>query len=162
MAKEIERKFLLADDRWRAFVAHQAAMLQGYIAKARDMSVRVRVVGTDAWLNIKSGGPGAVRDEYEYSIPLRDAQEMLARLAASALVEKTRHWVIHDGFEWEIDEFRGANQGLVMAEIELEDESIEFPRPGWLGVEVTHLARYYNVSLSEYPYGAWSPAERKP
>jgi adenylate cyclase len=160
MGLEIERKFLLANEHWRDVVLRQASMRQGYIAGGRA-SVRVRITGAEARLNIKAGGFKATRVEYEYAIPLGDGEEMLARLA-DGRVEKTRYWVGYGGFEWEIDEFHGANAGLVVAELELEAEEQVFPRPEWLGVEVTHLKRYYNASLVEHPYCDWTPAERSP
>jgi adenylate cyclase len=110
---------------------------------------------------MKSGGLAASRLEYEYAIPVVDARELLT-LAMGPLIEKTRHFVAHEGFEWEVDEFRGANSGLVVAEIELDREDEVFPLPAWAGVEVTHLRRYYNVCLVSHPYSAWSEAERTP
>jgi len=160
MAKEIERKFLLASDAWRPHATRRRELSQGYIADAPRTSVRVRISAGDAWINIKCGGLTAVRDEFEYSIPVADARVLLAAVTAP-LIEKTRHWVPYGGFEWEIDEFRGANAGLVVAEIELDDESLEFQIPPWLGKEVTELERYYNVSLVRRPYSQWSAEERR-
>jgi adenylate cyclase len=159
--REIERKFLLASDAWRALAHHRQAMSQGYVASGERVSVRVRVAGHDAWLNIKSGGLVASRLEYEYAIPVAEARELLT-LAAGPLIEKTRHVVTHGGFEWEVDEFHGDNAGLVVAELELDREDRDFPRPPWIGVEVTQLKRYYNVCLVSHPYSAWTPAERSP
>ena len=135
-------------------------MSQGYIAGSERASVRVRIAGPDAWLNIKCGGFVASRAEFEYAIPLDEARELL-ELGSGPLIEKTRHWLTSDGFVWEIDEFHGANAGLIVAEIELEREDQAFPRPVWLGDEVTHLHRYYNVCLVDHPYGAWSKEERE-
>jgi adenylate cyclase len=123
------------------------------------MSVRVRVAGNEAWLNIKSGGLVASRLEYEYAIPVGEAHELLG-LCTGPLIEKTRHYVPNGDREWEIDEFRGDNRGLVVAELELDREDEQFDRPRWLGVEVTHLRRYYNVCLVEHPFSAWTEAER--
>jgi adenylate cyclase len=161
MAREIERKFLLANDGWRAVVTHSKAMSQGYVAASERASVRVRISGDDAHLNIKSGGLVASRAEFEYAIPVEDARELLA-LSAGPLIEKTRHYVDYDGFEWEIDEFAGANSGLVVVELELDSEDQEFAHPPWLGQEVTHLRRYYNVCLVDHPYSAWTAAEKHP
>jgi adenylate cyclase len=161
MAKEIERKFLVASDAWRGFAVRSRDMSQGYIAEAPRTSVRVRISADDAWINIKCGGLNVVRDEFEYAIPVADARALLAAVRAP-LIEKTRHWVPHAGFEWEIDEFRGANAGLVVAEIELADEHQRFPSPPWLGREVTALERYYNVNLVRRPYSHWNAAERGP
>jgi adenylate cyclase len=162
MGREIERKFLLSSDAWRRGVVRRSDMRQGYVAGSAKASVRVRVAGEEAWLNIKSGGLVAARAEYEYAIPRADACEMLATLCERPLVEKTRHWVPYSGFEWEIDEFRGDNAGLVVAELELDDEQQPFARPDWLGREVTQLARYYNVNLVKHPYNAWTERDRNP
>lgn len=161
MAVEIERKFLVASDAWRGLVIRRQRMRQGYIAGNARASVRVRVAGDGAWLNIKGGGLVAARPEFEYCIPAADAEQLLA-LCEGPLVSKTRHWVPHGGLEWEIDEFDGDNEGLVVAEIELGFEAQEFARPDWLGREVTELARYYNVNLVEHPYRAWDETERSP
>jgi adenylate cyclase len=162
MGKEIERKFLLADEGWREQVQRSRRMSQGYLADGGRASVRVRVAGDEAWLNVKAAGLVAERDEYEYSIPVEDAREMLGRLARPPLIDKTRHWVAHAGMQWEIDEFHGDNAGLIVAEIELEQVGQAFELPPWLGTEVTHLARYYNVNLGRAPYRDWSAAERIP
>lgn len=161
MGIEIERKFLLRDDGWRRAVHRSEPMRQGYLAGSATASVRVRVTGSEARLNIKSGGMVPVRREYDYGIPLDDARELLEVVCAGPLVEKTRHWVEHGGYDWEIDEFAGDNAGLVVAELELDDEHEAFPRPGWLGPEVTHLHRYYNARLVHHPYKAWTAAERR-
>lgn len=162
MGREIERKFLLADDAWRRGVRRSQHMSQGYLANEGSVSVRVRVAGRRAWLNIKAGGLVAARDEFEFEIPLADGEELLQRLCRPPLIDKTRHWVDYGGFEWEIDEFEGRNSGLCVAEIELEREDQAFERPPWLGTEVTHLPRYYNVRLVEYPYCEWKDTERAP
>jgi adenylate cyclase len=161
MPREIERKFLLKSDAWRSQVRESRSMSQGYLASADKMSVRVRIASPEAWLNIKAGGLVASRVEYEYAIPLDEARELLA-LAAGPLIEKTRHFVEHGGTTWEIDEFDGENSGLVVAEVELDSEDSAFARPPWLGTEVTHLRRYYNVCLISHPYRAWTEAERNP
>lgn len=155
MPVEIERKFLVTDGSWRRSVTRSIPMRQGYLGGERA-SVRVRISGDEANLNIKRRVMGRRRLEYEYPIPLDDAQEMLAELAVDALVEKTRHLVEHEGMIWEVDEFHGANQGLIVAEIELGHEDQSFARPGWLGMEVTDQERYYNVRLSKHPYREWS------
>jgi adenylate cyclase len=161
MPQEIERKFLLKSDAWRVSASRTQPMSQGYVATGERASVRVRIAGEAAWLNIKSGGLVASRAEYEYPIPAAHARELLA-LCAGPLIDKTRYLVPYGGFEWEIDEFRGDNDGLIVAELELDHEDQEFPRPDWLGAEVTHLRRYYNVCLVDYPYRAWTAAERTP
>jgi adenylate cyclase len=161
MPREIERKFLLKNDAWRRLAHRRQVMSQGYLAGSERVSVRVRVAGDNAHLNIKSGGLVASRLEYEYAIPVDEARELL-KLCPGPLVEKTRHYVEFGGFEWEVDEFGGTNAGLIVAELELDAEDQVFPRPAWLGPEVTHLRRYYNVSLVEHPFSAWTDAERRP
>jgi adenylate cyclase len=159
MAREIERKFLLAGDGWRRQVRSSEAMRQGYLSES-EVSVRVRMVGaSQAWLNIKAGGFVASRLEFDYEIPAEDARELLA-LCRRPLVEKIRHHVYVDDQHWEIDEFLGANAGLIVAEIELDSETRPVVRPDWLGQEVTEQRRYYNVCLIDHPFEAWSEAER--
>lgn len=159
---EIERKFLVVGDAWRREIRDSHAMAQGYLAGPphAHCSVRVRVSDDGAFLNIKSATAGVQRDEYEYPIPRADAERLLATLCGDR-VEKTRHHVERDGHLFEIDEFRGENAGLVVVEIELAHADAPFPRPAWLGREVTHLQRYYNVMLAEHPYARWSEAERR-
>lgn len=160
MAREVERKFLVHGEGWREQVTHSEALRQGYLAGGRRSSVRVREAGGRAYLNIKSATLGVERREYEYEIPLADGREMLADLCDGALIEKQRNWVPYGDHVWEIDEFHGANAGLVVAEIELGAADESFDPPPWLGPEVSHLARYYNVALVEHPYRDWSEAER--
>jgi adenylate cyclase len=161
MPVEIERKFLVKSDVWRAQVRRSQRMSQGYLASSGNVSVRVRIAGDEAWLNIKAGGFVASRHEYEYPLPLDEARELLA-LAEGPPIEKTRHFVEQGALTWEIDEFGGDNSGLVVAELELDSENADFARPPWLGVEVTDLTRYYNVCLVTHPYRAWNEAERNP
>jgi adenylate cyclase len=167
MGVEIERKFLLAGDGWRGLVERSEAIAQGYLVAMASIeaghaksSVRVRISGEEAWLNIKSATLGIERQEYEYPIPLADARHMLDTLADGVL-EKVRHHVMLDGAHFEIDEFGGANQGLLVAEIELDAADAAYPTPGWLGAEVSDLVRYYNVNLIGRPYSQWSAAERE-
>ena len=155
MASEIERKFLVRDDSWRAAVTAAVSMRQGYLPGQETASVRVRIAGGDARLNIKSATLAVSRLEYEYPLPLADAEEMLERLCAGPLIEKTRHHVPWEGHLWEVDVFSGDNAGLVVAEIELGHPDEPFARPPWLGEEVSHDPRYYNVSLVEHPYKGW-------
>ena len=161
MGVEIERKFLVTGDAWRREVCRSERMAQGYLAgpPASKCSVRVRVAGDAAHLNIKSVTLGVARDEYEYEIPLGDAERMLATLAGDR-VEKTRHFVEIGEHVFEVDEFAGDNAGLVVAEVELDDANEQFPRPAWLGREVSDLARYYNLNLATHPYSRWSAEER--
>lgn len=160
MPLEIERKFLLAHDGWRTEVQRSRRIAQGYlVADGGKSSVRVRVSGEDARLNIKAAVVGAARAEYDYAIPLADAEEILATLAVGR-IEKTRHYIERDGLVWEIDEFHGENAGLVVAEVELPHADAVVVRPDWLGAEVTDDARYYNHALSMKPYRDWAEADR--
>lgn len=160
MASEIERKFLIVSNAWQGAVYRSVRYRQGYLGRVETSSVRVRVSDDSAYLNIKGATLGIERLEYEYPVPLADAQEMLDRLCQKPLIEKTRHWVEHAGHHWEIDVFEGDNAGLVVAEIELQSTDEAFERPDWLGGEVSHEPRYYNVCLVEYPYCEWSVNER--
>mgnify|MGYP006284360101 FL=1 len=155
MAKEIERKFLLAGEAWRDEVERSERMVQGYLNDEGPVSVRARITGPRAWLNIKSRTLGISRDEFEYEIPLADAERMLDHLTTGPVIDKTRHFVRHGGLLWEIDEFHGENDGLIVAEVELEHVDQPFDKPAWLGEEVSHEARYYNVSLVKMPYSQW-------
>ncbi|NKJ20676.1 CYTH domain-containing protein [Dyella sp. SG609] len=166
MGVEIERKFLLRGDGWRTQAGSSERIAQGYLVGAEALraglaraSVRARIAGERAWLNIKSAELGIQRAEFEYPIPVADAEALLARLCGGVL-EKFRHLVTVDGVTFEIDEFLGDNAGLVVAEVELDAPDAPFPRPAWLGREVSALARYYNVNLIEHPYARWTAAER--
>lgn len=152
VAIEIERKFRVAGEGWRT--ADGQRYCQGYLSRERGRTVRVRVVGEQAWLTIKGETVGATRLEFEYSIPRADADELL-RLCAGPLVEKVRHKIELGGVTWEVDEFLGDNAGLVVAEVELQREDQEFPRPEWLGEEVTGDPRYFNSNLAIRPYREW-------
>lgn len=149
MAIEIERKFLVRDESWRDEADEGTAYCQGYLASDPSSSVRVRVAGDKAWLNIKSATTALRRLEYDYEIPVEEAREILQQLCAHARLEKTRHLLTHAGHTWEIDVFEGDNAGLVIAEIELQDESETFERPPWLGEEVSYDPRYYNMNLAK-------------
>ncbi len=215
MGIEIERKFLVAGEAWRAQALRSQRMLQGYLidadvvqAQATRCSLRVRIGGEDrrsalrsvtqdaavfsltpplasqvvlpspaarerdvggqsstassreqAWLNIKSANLGVARQEYEYPIPVADAERML-RDFCNGVIEKTRHYVPHAGFTYEVDEFFGDNTGLVVAELELDAVDQAFARPDWLGREVSDRLRYYNLHLLRHPYSRWDERER--
>jgi adenylate cyclase len=152
MGTEIERKFLVNGTDWR--VGDGERVRQGYLSRAPERTVRVRVVGDEGFLTIKGANRGIVRAEYEYPIPVADAEALLA-LCEGPLVEKTRYRVPFGGRLWEVDEFHGENAGLVVAEIELAaaDEAPE--RPPWVGAEVSDDPRYYNASLSRRPFRTW-------
>ncbi|MCD6292612.1 MAG: CYTH domain-containing protein [Deltaproteobacteria bacterium] len=160
MPIEIERKFLLRDESWRSQADAGTPMRQGYLSNNAKSSIRVRISGEQAHLNIKSSTPGCVRQEYEYPVPLVEAEELLADLCHELLIEKIRYHVDVSGFIWEIDVFSGVNQGLVVAEIELDEIGQNFPRPAWLGREVSDEIRYYNSHLAGYPYSRWSKEEK--
>ncbi len=131
-------------------------MRQGYLGEAESASIRVRVAGSEAWLNIKSATLGIERLEYEYPIPVTDAEEMLDRLCRRPLIEKTRYRVPWHGHTWEVDVFEGENAGLVVAEIELGAPDEPFVKPPWTGEEVSDDRRYYNVCLVRHPYREWA------
>lgn len=161
MGIEIERKFLVSGDGWRRQVSRSVAMRQGYLSReAGKASVRVRIEGEAANLNIKAAVVGNTRAEYEYAIDPAEAAEMLGALCVGR-VEKTRHYVTIGAHTWEIDEFSGDNQGLVVAELELGAADEAYERPAWLGAEVTEERRYYNHALSQRPFSQWSAAERQ-
>ena len=155
MGIEIERKFLLRDDSWRNKVERQDKIQQGYLANSALASVRIRVFGEQANINIKSRDLGVQRSEYEYPIPVEEARELLATLCDKRQIDKTRHYVSHAQHSWEIDEFHGDNQGLVVAELELKAKDESFSEPQWLGKEVTQEERYYNIALVDNPYCDW-------
>ncbi len=156
MAIEIERKYLLANENWRKNADAGMPMMQGYMSSNDKSSVRIRVNGETAHLNIKSKTIGAQRSEYDYAIPLIDAMEMLESLCDKPLIEKTRYHVDYQGHEWEIDVFAGENAGLIVAELELSSVDQAFPLPDWVGQEVTEDPRYYNICLVTHPYKDWS------
>ncbi len=153
MALEIERKFLLRDERWRERVQRSVPVRQAYLG-GEGVSVRARIAGEQATLNIKQARLGRAREEFEYPVPMDDAVRLMA-LAQNGGIDKTRHFVEHAGHRWEIDEFHGPNEGLVVAEIELRSPDEPFERPSWLGPEVTDEERYYNVTLARRPYCDW-------
>jgi len=167
MGIEIERKFLVASDAWRARVERSVRMAQGYLNDAdsvtsgrQQVSMRVRIAGEEARLNLKSREAGPSRQEFEYAIPLADAENLL-KLCVGGLIDKHRHYVRHEGHLWEIDEFAGENEGLVVAEIELGRVDEPFSKPEWLGKEVTELPRYYNLLLAQKPFLRWSDEEKQ-
>ncbi len=152
MGIEIERKFLVKNDDWRT--ADSTLYCQGYLNRDQQRTVRVRVAGDLAMLTVKSLTTQASRAEFEYEVPLDDAREML-KFCEQPLIEKNRHLIRFANMVWEVDEFHGVNDGLVVAEIELESESQAFELPDWVGKEVTDDPRYFNSSLSKTPYSTW-------
>lgn len=157
MALEIERKFLLRNESWRSQATHSVRLCQGYLTPngGCKASVRVRISATEAYLNLKSYVLGISREEYEYPIPLADAEQILANLTLGAVIIKERFYVPHAEHLWEIDVFAGANQGLVVAEVELDHPDAPLTLPTWVGVEVSADPRYYNVNLVGTPYAIW-------
>jgi len=161
MSYEIERKFLVASEGWREQCDGGEVMRQGYLAGSAQGSVRVRLSGTQARLNLKGATVGPTRREFEYPIPVADAEIILDELCHGPLIEKTRFRVRHGEHLWEIDVFAGDNAGLVVAEIELDAADEAFESPTWLGAEVTEDARYYNVALVKHPFCQWGEADRQ-
>ncbi|MDA7501922.1 CYTH domain-containing protein [Chitinophagales bacterium] len=155
MGLEIERKYLVQGDAWRK-EAKAVLFVQGYILAEKDRVVRIRLEGEKAKITIKQELTSRVRNEYEYAIPVEDAEEMLENLCAKPLIKKHRHFLNFEEHEWVIDEFMGENEGLIVAELELNDAEQEFPKPQWLGEEVTEDKRYYNAVLSQFPFKRWA------
>ena len=155
MALEIERKFLVQDG-WRPEVPGER-IAQGYLARSETAVVRVRLRGGKGFITVKGLADGVSRLEYEYEVPWQDAEEML-RLCEGPRIEKERHLLPAGDHKhtWEVDVFHGNNEGLVVAEIELESEAEDFPKPEWLREEVSDDVRYYNCNLAEHPYTEWS------
>jgi adenylate cyclase len=156
MSKEIERKFLVRSDGWRPGPGEGGLPIrQGYLSSERDCTVRVRTLGDRAFITVKGAPVGTVRAEYEYEIPVTDAHEMLDTLCGGPLIEKTRHELDVAGRQWVVDVFAGDNDGLVVAEVELEEEGQAVELPDWVTEEVTHDPRYLNVNLVKQPFTRW-------
>jgi CYTH domain-containing protein len=155
MALEIERKFLVDRDQWRPRNVGMA-FRQGYLSRVEDRVVRVRTAGGAAFLTIKGRSSGVTRFEFEYPIPVEDAEALLDRLCERPLIEKTRYEEVFGGHIWTVDVFQGENDGLILAEIELSSEAESFDRPPWLGREVSDDPRYFNSELSKRPFGYWN------
>ena len=154
MAKEIERKFLVKSDAWRK-LAEGTLYRQGYLNSVKERTVRIRTVGNEAFLTIKGLTVGATRSEYEYPIPMADCNAMLDTLAEKPIIEKKRYKIKNEGLTWEVDEFFGDNQGLIVAEVELQSEAQTFAKPDWIGEEVTGDPRYFNANLIKHPFTKW-------
>ena len=154
MAQEIERKYLLQGDSWRE-LSIGSVYCQGYIATKNQVTVRVRIVGQQGYLTIKGPSVECSRLEFEYPIPVEDAQEMLNTLCEQPWIEKIRYKVEWGGLTWEIDEFDGLNKGLILAEVELNDANQEIELPPWIGEEVSHDHRYFNSYLVKHPFSQW-------
>ncbi len=154
MAQEIERKFLVKGEGWRK-LSSGVLYSQGYLSTVKERTVRIRIQNNEATLTIKSITKGISRSEFEYTIPLVDAEIMLQQLAVQPIIKKYRYRIPVDDVVWEIDEFLGANQGLIIAELELQSPDQIFRLPDWIGQEVSSDPRYYNNNLVKKPFTEW-------
>ena len=154
MANEIERKFLVINQEYKS-LGTKHYIHQGFLSTDKERVVRIRVLDEQAFITVKGKNTGATRTEFEYEIPLEDAKFMLEQICFRPTIEKYRYNINYEGFTWEVDEFLGENEGLLVAEIELEVADQEFSLPGWVGEEVTADPRYYNANLVKNPYKNW-------
>lgn len=154
MGQEIEKKYLLLNDDWRK-LGKGKSYCQGYLSSEKGRTVRIRTINTLGIITIKGLSKNGIRPEYEYEIPFEDAKEMLSNLCLQPLIRKTRYKIPWENFIWEVDEFEGDNMGLIFAEIELEYPGQKFPKPPWIGQDVTDDRRYYNANLVAHPYKMW-------
>jgi len=154
MGVEIERKFLVTGDEWRE-LADGIDYRQGYLSTVKERTVRVRTVGERGFLTVKGVSVGAVRAEFEYEIPRKDADQMLDHLCERPLIFKTRFTVPFRGHLWEVDDFHLENAGLIVAEVELSDPDEWFDTPSWIGEEVTGDPRFFNANLIAHPFSVW-------
>lgn len=154
MATEIEKKFLVLNDKYKSS-ASKALFKQGYLSVDFERTVRVRSFNGQGFLTIKGKTKSCSRDEYEYNIPMQDAEKMLDKLCIRPIIEKFRYFLTYEGCKWVVDEFLGVNEGLVTAEIELENEHQTFAKPDWVGNEITSDIRYFNSNLVENPFKSW-------
>lgn len=155
MGKEIERKYLVKDSSWK----EQATGIyyrQGYLSTVKERTVRVRTVGEKGFLTIKGVTTGVTRSEFEYEIPAAEANQMLDNLCEKPIIEKLRAKIPFGGLVWEIDEFHGENDGLIVAEVELQEENQKFEKPAWVGEEVSGDPRYFNSNLIKHPFKNWT------
>jgi len=152
MPSEIERKFLVKGNGWSQ--GQGIHIRQGYLNRDKERTVRVRLAGEEAFLTVKGINIGATRAEYEYPIPVSHAEELL-KICDGPVLEKNRYVVDHNGLIWEVDEFLGENEGLIVAEVELKREDQSFDRPEWVGQEVTDDPRYFNSNLCAHPFSKW-------
>ena len=157
---ETERKFLVISDEWRS-LGTGTRYRQGYLCSGSKRTVRVRTYENSGLLTIKGPTVGLSRTEYEYEIPFAEAEKMLNDLCEQPLIEKTRYRIMLNNKQWEVDEFHGANEGLIVAELELASEDETFERPVWIGREVSHDSRYFNVNLITRPFSTWDKSREK-
>lgn len=151
---EIERRFLLADNSWRTAASTPQVLRQGYLSVEKQRTIRIRIIGDNAWLTIKGYISDISRSEFEYPIPLADATALMALCPFT--LEKHRYTLTYQNHTFEIDEYFGSNAPLIVAEIELPSEDTSFPRPSWLGEEITSDGRFTNAYLSRHPYSEWN------
>lgn len=154
MTIEIERRFLLKDDSWRAEAGEPEMMRQGYLSVDKECTIRVRIIGRKAWLTLKGYISDTTRSEFEYEIPITHAEQMMQTMCPFRL-EKHRYKIEYRGFMFEIDEYFGDNAPLVVAELELPSEGVPFEKPDWLGEEITSNGKFTNAYLSKHPYSQW-------
>lgn len=154
MTIEIERRFLLKNDSWRALAGEPEIMRQGYLSVEKERTIRVRIIGNRAWLTLKGYISDVARSEFEYEIPLPHAEAMMQTMCPFKL-EKRRYKINYQGFLFEIDEYFGENAPLIVAELELPDEDAAFAKPEWLGEEITCNGKFTNAHLSKHPYSEW-------
>ncbi len=154
MATEIERKFLVKSDAYKQLAA-PSHFQQGYLSTEPERTIRIRVANEKGFLTIKGKNESISRVEYEYEIPVAEAKEMLSKLALPTIIEKNRYRIEYKGKIWEVDEFLGENEGLTIAEIELDSPDEQFNIPSWIGKEVSYDIKYYNSYLSEHPFKGW-------
>jgi adenylate cyclase len=154
MGKEIERKFLVVGEAWRT-LGEGTRYRQGYLSTVKERTVRVRRAGNKGALTVKGVSVGATRKEYEYEIPVADADEMIDQLCEKPIVEKNRYRIPIGDLTWEVDEFLGVNEGLIVAEVELRSEDQPVDKPDWIGAEVTGDPRYFNANLVARPFSTW-------
>ena len=154
MAVEIERKFLVINDSWKKDIQESFPIKQGFLSSDPERNVRVRIKGSKGYITVKGETKSISRIEFEYEIPLSDAEEIL-KLCLQPIIEKVRHEIMFDGHTWEVDEFFGVNDGLIIAELELTSEQQLYNSPEWIGKEVSNDAKYYNSNLILSPYSHW-------
>jgi adenylate cyclase len=154
MAKEIERRFLVHSRKW-SDLGDGLSIRQGYLSASKKNSVRVRSYGDRAYVTMKGATSGIARDEYEYEIPLADANEIMGKLCENPPVEKTRYRIVFKGHTWEVDEFGGANRGLTLAEVELKESKEQVELPDWVDREVSDDPRYFSSNLAIKPFSTW-------
>ena len=155
MPLEIEHKYLINQEKWQHVIPERTVeMAQAYMVSESEKTIRIRIAGEQAYLTIKGKSKGATRAEFEYEIPKNEAQELIDQFC-SEIVKKRRHFVVFNGKTWEIDEFLDKNQGLIVAEIELDAEDEFYEKPEWVTKDVTHDYRYTNSQLAKLPFCDW-------